>query len=92
MRELKKFGHNLHTCIRKAKELGLLNHVQFTAPEEGAFEILDALYSTKQLEYIVTGAKQFPMLGLIELFSAKLFNAVSLIVGFNKQFDGYVNL
>jgi hypothetical protein len=87
--ELRHFGHNLHACLRKAKELGLLNHVQFSSQEEGAFEILDNLYSTKQLEYIVTGPKQFPVFGLIELFAAKLFNAISIIVGFDKQLDGY---
>ena len=63
-----------------------------TVPEEGAFEILDGLYSTKQLEYIVTGAKQFPTFGLVEVFSAKLFNAVSTDVGFYMQFDSYVDL
>ncbi len=89
LRSKRHFGHSLHTCLRKAKELGLLDHVRFNNQEEGAFEILDNLYSTKQLEYIVTGAKQFPVFGLIELFSVKLFNAVSIIVGFNKQFDCY---
>ena|SRR3989338_827618 len=90
LRSKRHFGHSLHTCLRKAKELGLLSHVKFSVQEEGAFEILDNLYSTKQLEYIVTGAKHFPIFGLIEVFAVKLFNAVSGIVGFNKQFEGYV--
>jgi hypothetical protein len=89
LREIKHFGHNLHTCIRKAKELGLLNHVKFSVAEEGAFEILDGLYSTKQLEYIVTGVKQFPLFGLIETFAGKLFNAVAGVIGFNNRFDSY---
>jgi hypothetical protein len=92
LRSKRHFGHSLHICLRKAKEIGLLNHVKFSGQEEGAFEILDNLYSTKQLEYIVTGAKHFPIFGLVELFAVKLFNAVSSIVGFNKQFDGYANL
>ena len=91
LRGKRHFGHSLHTCLRKSKELGLLRHVQFTEQEEGAFEILDNLYSTKQLEYIVTGAKHFPVFGLIEVLAVKLFNAVSGIVGFNKRFDGYAN-
>ena len=91
LRSKRHFGHSLHTCLRKAKELGLLAHVQFTGQEEGAFEILDDLYSTKQLEYIVTGTKHFPVFGLVELFAVKLFNAVSALVGFKKQFTGYVN-
>jgi hypothetical protein len=91
LRSKRHFGHSLHTCLRKAKELGLLSHVQFSGQEEGAFEVLDLLYSTKQLEYIVTGAKHFPVFGLVELFAVKLFNAVSTLVGFKKQFTGYVN-
>lgn len=88
----KQFGHNLHACLRKAKELGLCAHIQFTDQEEGVFEILNSLYSTKQLEYIVTGSKNFPVFGPIELFAAKLFNAVSEVVGFDKRFTGYVDL
>lgn len=85
--QLRHFGHNLDKCIRKAKELGLLSHVQFSVPEEGAFELLDGLYSTKQLEYIITGTKHFPIFGLVVVFAAKLFNAVSGVVGFNERID-----
>ena len=92
LRQVRNLTHDLHACMRKAKELGLLRHAQFSSPEEGALEILNGLYSTKQLEYIVTGAKQFPLFGLVELFSARLFNAVAGIVGFNKSFDGYAEV
>ena len=92
LRQVRNLNHDLHACKRKAKELGLLNHVQFIGPEEEALEILNGLYSTKQLEYIVTGTKQFPLFGLVELFSARLFNAVAGIVGFNKRFDGYAEV
>ena len=88
-KKLRNFGHDLHASFRKAKELELLAIVQFTDQEQGALEILNALYSTKQLEYIVTGAKQFPVFGLVEAFSARLFNAVAAQIGFNKRFDGY---
>jgi hypothetical protein len=57
-----------------------------------AIEILNTLYSTKQLEYIVTGAKQYPLFGLIETFSAKLFNAVAALVGLRERFDSYSQL
>jgi len=79
----------LHAGLRKAKELELLTIVQFTDQEQGALELLNALYSTKQLEYIVAGAKQFPVFGLVETFSVRLFNAVAADVGFNKRFDRY---
>ena len=47
--------------MRKAKELQLDTIVEFNQQDLGAFELLDSFYSSKQLEYIVTGAKQFPM-------------------------------
>lgn len=92
LRQVRSLNHDLHACMRKAKELGLLGHAKFSSPEEGALELLNGLYSTKQLEYIVTGAKQFPLFGLLELFSARLFNAVAGIVGFKKRFDGYAEV
>ena len=86
LRDVRQLGHSLHFCFRKAKELGLLDIVQFSGQEMGAVEILDGLYSTKQLEYIVTGAKHFPIFGPVESFAIKLFNAVAEVVGFDKRF------
>ena len=85
LRSPRHYGHNLKTCFHKAQQLGLLSHVQFTGHEVGAFEILDNLYSTKQLEYIVTGEKFFPSFGPLHLFAVKLFNAVAKVVGFEKN-------
>ncbi|HWU99076.1 MAG TPA: hypothetical protein VN114_11225 [Oxalicibacterium sp.] len=90
LKQVRILNHDLHAALRKAKELGLLSHVKFKGEEEGAVEILNDLYSTKQLEYIVTGAKHFPLFGLIQAFAVRLFNAVSLIVGYNKQVQGDV--
>lgn len=89
LHEVRQLGHSLHACLRKAKELGLLDIVNFTGQETGAVEILDGLYSTKQLEYIVTGHKHFPIFGPMESFSVKLFNAVAETVGFNKRFEEF---
>ena len=44
--------------------------------------MLDDLYSSKQLEYIVTGTKAFPMFGPIESFAKKLNAAVAPLVGY----------
>ncbi|MBT9506708.1 hypothetical protein [Rhodoferax sp.] len=90
LKQVRNLNHDLHAALRKAKELRLLEHVQFKGEEEGAVEILNGLYSTKQLEYIVTGAKHFPVFGLVEAFAVRLFNSVSLIVGYKKQVEGYV--
>jgi len=88
LRELrsKKFGHDLHSCQRKAKELGLSALVNFHPAEEGAVELLNTLYSTKQLNYIVTGMKYIPTFGLLESFTIKLIRAVSAEVGY-KDFN-----
>ena len=88
LRELrsKKFGHDLNSCQRKAKELGLSASVKFHSAEEGAVELLNTLYSTKQLNYIVTGMKYIPTFGLLESFAIKLIRAVSAEVGY-KEFN-----
>ena len=62
----KKYGHDLQACQIKAVELGLAAIVSFHPAEKGAVELLNNLYSTKQLEYIVTGTKYIPTFGLVE--------------------------
>lgn len=89
---IRNLSHNLDACYKKSKELGLLTHVTFESQEEGAFEILNVLYSTKQLEYIVTGMKNFPIFGLVEAFAARAFNAVAPIVGYKEKLEGYATL
>lgn len=78
----KPYGHDLDACQRKAKELGLAAIVSFHPAEEGAFKLLNKLYSTKQLEYIVTGTKYIPVFGLVEIFTEKLIRSVALDVGY----------
>lgn len=86
LRELrhKQYGHDLHACQRKAKELGLDAIVSFHSAEEGAVELLNNLYSTKQLEYIVTGTKYMPVFRRVELFTKKLILAVAKDVGYTE--------
>jgi hypothetical protein len=83
LRKLRKdYGHALHRSLRKAKELGLLDVVPLTEEDTEAIELLDTLYSTKQLQYIVTGAKTFPVFGPLERVSLKLAHGVGRAVGF----------
>lgn len=88
LRELrqKQFGHDLHACQRKAKELGLAAIVSFHPAEDGAIELLNNLYSTKQLEYIVVGTKYMPIFELVESFARKLIRAIATDVGY-KEFN-----
>jgi hypothetical protein len=87
--ELKKlkreYGHELHRSLRKAKELGLVSIVRLAADEESAIELLDKLYSSKQLQYIVTGAKTFPIFGPLERAALKLLHAIGNTVGYEPR-------
>ena len=82
LRSKTKYGHDLHAAQRKAKELGL--SLDCVPAEENAIELLNTLYSTKQLEYIVTGTKYIPRFDLVESFANKLIRAVSEDVGYTE--------
>jgi len=77
----REYGHQLHACLRKAKELGLGDLVKLADDEEETIEILDALYSTKQLQYIVSGFKSFPVHGPLERGALRLIHAIGETLG-----------
>ncbi|MCR8960338.1 hypothetical protein M0765_022190 [Variovorax sp. S2] len=89
LQDIKKLGHDLSAALAEARSVDLDALVTFQDGEDGAFELLNDLYSTKQLEYIVTGAKTVPMWGLLERAAVRMFNPVSAEVGYRKQFEGY---
>jgi hypothetical protein len=68
---------------KKAKELGLNAHVRLDDGEQQALAVLNELYSTKQLNYIVTGAKEFPVFGPIQSVNVKLLDAICPLVGYS---------
>jgi len=78
----KTYGHDLVKCLKKAKELGLCTHVELDEAEMHALNVLNELYSTKQLNYIVTGAKEFPVFGPIQTASTKLLDTICPLVGY----------
>ena len=80
-----KYGHDLHRCLKKAKELGLLNDVPLHADEENAIEILNPLYASKQLQYIETGPKTFPVFGPLERAAVRLLKGVGAQVGYEPR-------
>ena len=55
--------------------------VALSEEELSVIEVLDHLYSTKQLQYIVTGAKTFPVFGPLEKAALKLAHAIGNAVG-----------
>lgn len=76
------YGHNLHRSLRKAKELDLSALVTLSPEELATIEVLDVLYSSKQLQYISTGAKTFPMFGPLQSAALRLLHAIGSDVGF----------
>jgi hypothetical protein len=88
----KKFGHDVHACYRKAKELGL-HEVFNELPVDGdAMRMLVRLNDQQGLRYIKTGMKHFPLWSIVEPLAIRLHQAVAPLVGFksfNKNYPGY---
>lgn len=78
----KKYGHDLHKCYRKAKELGLLNRFKEHANDRAALELLADLNQGHGLRYIKTGPKQFPHWSIVYPLAVRLHQAVAPVVGY----------
>ncbi|UKV72875.1 hypothetical protein FOC29_03455 [Burkholderia vietnamiensis] len=88
----KQFGHDLHACYRKSKELGLLGLFKETDRDLNAMELLVNLNFEHGLRYIQTGMKQFPLWSIVEPLAVRLHQAVAPAVGyhsFTKAYGGY---
>ena len=87
-----QYGHNLHACYRKAKELGLLSIFNETQNDLNAMQMLAGLNDRHGLRYIRTGMKQFPLWSIVEPLAVRLHQAVAPAVGyhsFTKTYGGY---
>ena len=88
----KKFGHDLHACHRKAKELGLNDVFNERPVDADAMRMLVGLNDQQGLRYIKTGMKHFPLWSIVEPLAVRLHQAVAPIVGFesfDKSYQGY---
>ena len=88
----KKFGHDLHACHRKAKELGLREVFKELPVDDDAMRMLVGLNDQQGLRYIRTGMKHFPLWSIVEPLAVRLHQAVAPLVGFksfNKSYQGY---
>ncbi|WP_439535776.1 hypothetical protein [Methyloversatilis sp.] len=81
-----KYGHDLHACHRKAKELGLLSIFKELPTDADAMRMLVGLNEHQGLRYIKTGMKQFPLWSLVEPLAVRLHQAVAPEVGY-KSFN-----
>lgn len=88
----KKYGHHVHACYRKAKELGLLKLFQEHPDDVRAMDMLIELNHHQGLRYIKTGAKHFPLWSIVYPLAVRLHQAVAPAVGyksFTAAFGGY---
>jgi hypothetical protein len=76
------FGHDLHACHRKAKELGLKMIFTERPSDTQAMQLLVRLNKRHGLRYIETGFKRLPMWSIVEPLAVGLHQAVSPHVGF----------
>ena len=88
----KAYGHDIHAAYRKAKELGLLEVFKEHPGDIQAMQLLEGLNVGHGLRYIKTGAKQFPLWGIVEPLAVRLHQAVAPLVGFptfTAKYGGY---
>jgi hypothetical protein len=79
----RQYGHDLHACYRKAKELRLLDRFSEDERDARALEMLAELNRGHGLRYIRTGYKQFPSWAIVEPLAVRLHQAVAPIVGYH---------
>ncbi|OAK58254.1 hypothetical protein A3K87_29055 [Variovorax paradoxus] len=85
----KAYGHDLHSCYRKAKELGLLTVFKEHPDDKQALSLLADLNVNHGLRYIKTGAKVFPSWSIVDPLAVRLHQAVAPLVGFHSFTHSY---
>ena len=81
-RKLKKIGHDLTKCYKRAKESGLNKHIELNNGDVEVLSVLNELYKSKQLNYMVKGYKNFPIMGPLETLNKNLLATISPLVGY----------
>lgn len=89
-----RYGHDLHKCYRKAKELRLLDRFSEDERDARALAMLVELNDKHGLRYIRTGYKEFPSWAIVKPLAVRLHQAVAPLVGFHSfamSFGGYTS-
>ena len=77
-----KYGHDLHSCHKKAKELGLHLVFKEQPSDADAMRMLVGLNEHQGLRYIKTGMKQFPHWSIVESLAVRLHQSVAPKIGY----------
>jgi hypothetical protein len=78
----RKFGHQLMVCLDEAQRQGLGDIVHLSPDDEHVIAVTNVLYASKQLQYMVIGAKEFPIYGPLEQAARKLLDAIAVFVDY----------
>ncbi|WP_235264256.1 hypothetical protein [Delftia sp. RIT313] len=82
-------GHDLEKALLESRAQGLDSLVQWSACEEAALTLLNRLYRSKELEYIVTGTKLIPHYPWLQNFAVHTFDAVASMLGFRERLTSW---
>ena len=76
------YKHGLLRCHRKARELGFVALYAPSGEDLVALDLLDRLYETKRLQYIVTGMHRIPPFGALERIAWHILHAAAGAIGY----------
>ena len=76
MMELKEVGHDLDECMGLCEVMGIGVHMMVTEEEKKRLKIINILYEARELEYISSSVKTFPMLEELQEFGERLFRSL----------------
>ena len=78
----KKFGHRLSACLKEAQARDLAKIIALLPDDQSVIAVVDDLYSSKQLQYMVIGMKTFPSYGPLQAVALKLLEGIAAHVGY----------
>jgi hypothetical protein len=78
LEELKcrKIGHDLEKALAQAISSGLESYIVLTEADHLAIQTINVPYKSKELEYIVTGPKSYPLIEHLLTLNSDLLNNI----------------
>lgn len=85
LEELKAIGHNLQAALNSANELDLESHCKLDEEDKAALARINAYYSRKELEYIVTGFRSLPVFDKLQRAADRLVSKLKEFCANNRD-------
>lgn len=80
--EIIKIGHSLTRCWTIACDHDIAHHVDLDESDLDVLRVIDVLHTSTELRYIVTGYKELPVFGPLQVLATKLLDGICPLVGF----------